>query len=384
MLLISALLLPSCGEKKKEPEGYLDYLETMDTEVVVESDAPAQSSGPTLLPEEEEIPYEKNTVIESENFSYDSAMFIFTYFSDIYNYLAPYSAYYGLDPTISLGRQSYFDLGISWKDHLVEQTEVSILHLLSIAEYARSVGHEFPELDRYLNEQLEMWYGYAENAGLSFDEYIKLYFGDRVTEEDIRKTFAVQFYAYTYNEIIKNEAMEKLTDEYIEGYYEKNKDTLGEGYATKNVCHILLTADKYGSDEAALAKAQEILDLYNAGDKTRASFEALSDEYNYDSNNYYENVPKDRMVDEFEDWIYDPARVLGDTGIVKTTYGYHIMYFAGDGEDNRREKAVDAYVQECLEAKSEEYYSIFKDSFVVDEDIGRWVPGMLPEGFIPS
>jgi len=33
------------------------------------------------------------------------------------------------------------------------------------------------------------------------------------------------------------------------------------------------------------------------------------------------------MVAEFEDWCFDDVRVTGDTGLVKTTYGWHIMYY---------------------------------------------------------
>ena len=35
------------------------------------------------------------------------------------------------------------------------------------------------------------------------------------------------------------------------------------------------------------------------------------------------------MVDTFNDWIFDASRQPGDTGIVETTYGYHVMYFVG-------------------------------------------------------
>ena len=33
------------------------------------------------------------------------------------------------------------------------------------------------------------------------------------------------------------------------------------------------------------------------------------------------------MVEEFNDWCFDAARKPGDTGIVETPYGYHVMYF---------------------------------------------------------
>ena len=29
----------------------------------------------------------------------------------------------------------------------------------------------------------------------------------------------------------------------------------------------------------------------------------------------------------FEDWCFDPSRQSGDTDIIKSEYGYHVMYF---------------------------------------------------------
>ena len=33
------------------------------------------------------------------------------------------------------------------------------------------------------------------------------------------------------------------------------------------------------------------------------------------------------MVEPFEDWAIDEARKAGDTGLVETEYGYHVMFF---------------------------------------------------------
>ena len=40
------------------------------------------------------------------------------------------------------------------------------------------------------------------------------------------------------------------------------------------------------------------------------------------------------MVQTFNDWCFDEARKTGDSGIVKTQFGYHIMYFVGFGDNN--------------------------------------------------
>lgn len=115
-----------------------------------------------------------------------------------------------------------------------------------------------------------------------------------------------------------------------------------DDYASKDVMHILFSVDTSltGSAlEKAFAKAKEeadkILEEYNKGDKTSEAFGALAKEHTDDSNGdeggLYENVTKGQMVEEFENWIYDETRKTGDVELVKTKYGWHMMYFVGDG-----------------------------------------------------
>ena len=47
------------------------------------------------------------------------------------------------------------------------------------------------------------------------------------------------------------------------------------------------------------------------------------------------------MVTNFNDWCFDEARKSGDTGIVESTYGYHIMYFVGDSETTYRDYQIE-------------------------------------------
>ena len=41
----------------------------------------------------------------------------------------------------------------------------------------------------------------------------------------------------------------------------------------------------------------------------------------------YTGVRKGQMVPEFDAWCFEEGRQSGDYGIVKTEFGYHIMYF---------------------------------------------------------
>lgn len=102
---------------------------------------------------------------------------------------------------------------------------------------------------------------------------------------------------------------------------------------TKNVGHILIAADEKATEEevaAAKAKAEEILATYKAGEMTEEAFEALAWENTSDSGVFSNNVRRGQMVDEFEDWLFDDARQIGDTDIVKTPYGFHVMLYRGE------------------------------------------------------
>ncbi|HIZ11073.1 MAG TPA: peptidyl-prolyl cis-trans isomerase [Candidatus Eubacterium faecavium] len=95
---------------------------------------------------------------------------------------------------------------------------------------------------------------------------------------------------------------------------------------------------------AALEKAESIVDEYNATDKSELSFAKLAEKYSDDTESTasgtsglygggYEGVALGQMVSEFENWAMDDSRKYGDVEIVKTVHGYHIMYFIFRGPE---------------------------------------------------
>ncbi len=105
---------------------------------------------------------------------------------------------------------------------------------------------------------------------------------------------------------------------------------------TRSVRHILISSNK-DNDAEKKKQAEDILAEYNKGEKTAEAFGALAKKYTEDpgskeTGGLYENFKKGEMVESFEKWSFDGARKEGDTGIVKTDYGYHIMYFVGKGK----------------------------------------------------
>ena len=97
----------------------------------------------------------------------------------------------------------------------------------------------------------------------------------------------------------------------------------GEGYEDEQA---QLKADAH-------TKAEELLAQWQSGEATEDSFAALAMTESTDGSKYdgglYAEVYQGQMVAEFNDWCFDAARQPGDTGVVDTQYGAHVMYFSG-------------------------------------------------------
>ena len=108
---------------------------------------------------------------------------------------------------------------------------------------------------------------------------------------------------------------------------------------TVSVRHILFAntdAEGKALTEAEIEQkkkdAEAALKKWEEGDKTSESFGEIAAELTEDTGSQstgglYENVLPGQMVPEFDAWIFDSARAEGDTAIVETDYGYHVMYF---------------------------------------------------------
>ena len=117
-------------------------------------------------------------------------------------------------------------------------------------------------------------------------------------------------------------------------------------YKTVDVRHILVNVAKSGEDdtstdedwEACETAINEILEEWEASDKTEDTFAQMATDHSEDpgsaeNGGLYEDVYKGQMVTAFNDWCFDESRQVGDYGVVKTEYGYHLIYFSGYGEE---------------------------------------------------
>ena len=129
-------------------------------------------------------------------------------------------------------------------------------------------------------------------------------------------------------------------------------------FPLSNIRHILVsfqggTTDEttnavtYSDEEKAAAKttAEEILAEWKAGDATEESFAELantkSDDGDGTTGGLYENIsPDSNYVSSFKEWALEDHQP-GDTGIIESTYGYHVMYFVGNTDYTYRDYQIE-------------------------------------------
>ena len=146
--------------------------------------------------------------------------------------------------------------------------------------------------------------------------------------------------------------------ETINGYYIVRFDSVNDNtFPLKNVRHILVSFEGGTSDDsgnityseeekaAAKATAEELLNQWKSGEATEDSFAALATEKSSDTGStanggLYEDIYPNQMVASFNDWCFAEGRKAGDTGIVETQYGYHVMYFVGDSDVTYRDYQI--------------------------------------------
>lgn len=142
----------------------------------------------------------------------------------------------------------------------------------------------------------------------------------------------------------------------LNGYYiayfsakDENLEPMG------NVRHLLVefeggtedeeTGEMVYTDEekaAAKEKAEEYYKTWKEGSATEESFIALvkehSDDTSAEDGGLFEDIhPDSEYVPTFLEWSIDPDRQAGDTGVIESPYGYHVMFYVSDDELSYRD-----------------------------------------------
>lgn len=277
------------------------------------------------------------------------------YWRSVQNFYAQYGTYaqyFGLDHTQSMDTQvcGVAD-GLTWEQYFLQDALNNWTIFEAVAQQAREAGFQMSDENReQMNTMEEGLLETATNNGFTdITAMIARNFGAGATLEDYKSFWEMYFLSSDYyNEITGSFAptAEEIAEYFNTHEAEYADNGLDKTTSSVDVRHILIlpegatietvTTEEF-SDEAWAAgeqKAQEILDQWLSGDKTEDGFATLANENSADTGSntnggLYSGVTEGQMVEAFNDWCFDSSRQVGDYGIVKTQYGYHIMYFCG-------------------------------------------------------
>jgi len=263
LLLCAAMLvcMAACGkdkEKDKEPD------ETGGAEIAIEP-----GSG---------------VAIRSEHYDVTLDMFAYYFYKDYYDAVSLYyDTYYGpmgLDPNKDLKEQQYSDGGSSWFDFFVTICFQNTANYLFFAEAALDAGDTVTdEIKARVDAEYAQLESAAAESGESVEDFIEFRFGKNVTEEIIRRS--LELYYFATDKYDRDLAKFEYTDEDLEKYCEENLNSFL--YIDYRIVEVRADQTKYESDEArekgfaaAKEKAEYIASAENIDEYVERGVEYLT------------------------------------------------------------------------------------------------------------
>ena len=277
-----------------------------------------------------------------------------------------YYAYMLMDASKPFDQQTLPNSSLTWEQYFLDGALRTWQRYATLCDMAQQAGFTLSqELEDNLAQMPQLLADAATEGGYAnVEEMITVEMGPGATLDSYIHYTRMYYTAMTYfNALYEQLLPDEAT---ISAYYEEHKAELETQGITADlppyadVRHILImptggTADASGNKtysedewEACRVKAQGILDTWLAGGATEEGFAQLANEHSEDGGSnttggLYTYVTDDgTYVPEFTGWCMDESRQVGDTGLVKTTYGYHIMYLS------RIEEAWHLYVSQQL------------------------------------
>ena len=281
-----------------------------------------------------------------------NGLFNLYYWNTVYDFVSQYgsyAAYFGLDFTKPLDTQTCteFETPMTWQQAFIKRGLGGWMVYQGMVNEAKKENFVLPDYyQEMLDELPETLEEERKNTKYeTVEQMLQHDYGSSCTYEDYKAYLEVYYTANAYYEhLLKTYP---VTDEQVKTYYEANKDAIKTRYKFEtmagplvSVRHILITpeSDKENTTtytdeqwEACRVKAQQLYDALVAEGMTEEAFIQAAKENSKDGNaadgGIYDAVYKGQMVTEFENWCFDATRTPGSHGLVKTTYGYHLMFF---------------------------------------------------------
>lgn len=302
-----------------------------------------------------------STAATSEDLTVNGAVAAY-FFNDVYTSyttaMASLLEAKGFDADKPLSEQRFSD-EMSFLEYFTSGAKLYLHHYMTLCESAEYNGISLtPAEIGVLKDRAERG--------------VKGKYGENLDYEDIFEAVKLEALANKFESIKtaelmpSEEEMYKYASENIKDYKFPEDDTV-------NVRHILFSIDTYGSKEAALEKANEVLEGF--GVYTENTFALLALEYSDDPSTcyvggLYKNLANGRSKEAFNKWCFDEARFDGELTVIETEFGAHIVYFEGKGLPKWQADVSETMVSSEFEAICELLYVKYPVEFN-DETISK-------------
>ncbi len=168
---------------------------------------------------------------------------------------------------------------------------------------------------------------FVDKATSTFSVYLMTALPHADNGDKWRSVGHILFKSDTYDEMTTTETLTGKVKELADKVLAEN------GKITSELMANALLAQMLADGKIAVETEGEGENATTVYKIDKDAFEEYGNIYNEDSNIFYTDVKPGDMVEEFEDWLMDTSRVVGEISYpnaVKTTYGYHIMTYTGD------------------------------------------------------
>jgi len=308
------------------------------------------------------------------------------YWSMIYDFLNYYGDYaaYMVDLSKPLDQQTVPDSEMTWQQYFLEMALTSWRRYSLLAADAQAAGVEMSDtLKDHFDGMYEDMKGILGTYGFeTVEELLANDFGVGCDYADYENYMKAYYYGGEYYNYLAEHMT--VTDDQVEAYYaSREQEFVSSGYGKDagnmvDVRHILLSPnekktagqDIFTEEEWAdcLTRAQALLAQWETNG-TQEYFAELAKEHSTcpskNQGGLIENIMKGQMVEEFEDWIMEDHE-FGDYGLVKTMYGYHIIFYVG-GSPIWYEVSRSNYISDAMS----EHMKQREDAYPLTVDYGK-------------
>lgn len=279
------------------------------------------------------------------------------YWNQFYRFVNQYDySSTDFDPTAPHGQQQFPQSEMTWEQYFLSGALQTWHQYAALMIAAEEAGYELPENVQQDLAALAEEYGKqaVENGYAGAEELLLAQMGPGVTLDDlvaVETMFAIGDSYYTeYRNSLS------FTRDEVEAHFDKYSDVFSNNYGVSKdlgklvtVRHVLLQPEGCEFDdsnyvvatdeqwEACRAEAQALLDDWVKAGAAEEDFATMAGQHSVDGGSasnggLYENVYTGQMVEAFDAWIFDETREPGNYGLVKTEFGYHIMYYVSGEE----------------------------------------------------